>query len=61
MQAFLEGRISYTGIAEVVEDTLAHMPADHPQSIGDILEIDARSRVLAREMVLARAGGVVTA
>jgi hypothetical protein len=37
------------------------MPAHAPQSIGDILEIDAESRVLAREMVVARAAGAVTA
>jgi 1-deoxy-D-xylulose-5-phosphate reductoisomerase len=60
VQAFLEGQISYPGIAEVVEDTLARMPARAPQSIGDILEIDAESRVLARELVAARAASAVT-
>jgi len=61
VQAFLEGQIPYPGIAEVVEETLARMPAHSAQSIGDILEIDAKSRALAREMVVARAAGAVTA
>jgi 1-deoxy-D-xylulose-5-phosphate reductoisomerase len=61
VQAFLEGQIPFPGIYEVVEETLARMPAHAPQSIGDILEIDAESRVLAREMVVARAAGAVTA
>jgi 1-deoxy-D-xylulose-5-phosphate reductoisomerase len=61
VQAFLEGQIPFPGIYEVVEETLARMPAHAPQSIGDILEIDAESRVLAREVVVARAAGAVTA
>jgi 1-deoxy-D-xylulose-5-phosphate reductoisomerase len=61
VQAFLEGQIPYPGIAEVVEDTLTRMPVHSAQSIGDILEIDAQSRALAREMVVARAAGAVTA
>jgi 1-deoxy-D-xylulose-5-phosphate reductoisomerase len=61
VQAFLDGQIPFTGISEVVEETLARMPARSPQSIGDILKIDAESRVLAREMVVARAAGTVTA
>ena len=61
VEAFLEGRIPFTGIYEVVEETLARMPARTPQSIGDILKIDAESRVVAREKVTARAAGAVTA
>jgi hypothetical protein len=37
------------------------MPARSPQSISDILNIDAESRALARELVVARAAGAVTA
>jgi 1-deoxy-D-xylulose-5-phosphate reductoisomerase len=61
VQAFLEGQIPFTGIYEVVEETLARMPARSPQSISDILNIDAESRALARELVVARAAGAVTA
>jgi 1-deoxy-D-xylulose-5-phosphate reductoisomerase len=46
--AFLEGRISFPGIAEVVEETLAKVPARHPHSIAEVLEIDAESRLVAR-------------
>jgi 1-deoxy-D-xylulose-5-phosphate reductoisomerase len=61
VQAFLEGQIPFSGIYEVVEETLARMPARSPQSISDILNIDAESRALARELVVARAAGAVTA
>jgi 1-deoxy-D-xylulose-5-phosphate reductoisomerase len=46
--AFLEGRISFPGIAEVVEETLAKVPARHPHSIAEVLEIDEESRSVAR-------------
>jgi 1-deoxy-D-xylulose-5-phosphate reductoisomerase len=46
--AFLEGRISFPGIAEVVEETLARVPARHPRSIAEVLEIDEESRSVAR-------------
>ncbi|MGP8244680.1 MAG: 1-deoxy-D-xylulose-5-phosphate reductoisomerase [Bryobacteraceae bacterium] len=61
VQAFLDGQIPFTGIHAVVEETLARMAPRSPRSIRDILEIDAESRVLAREMVVARAAGAVTA
>ncbi|MGI8991096.1 MAG: 1-deoxy-D-xylulose-5-phosphate reductoisomerase [Bryobacteraceae bacterium] len=49
--AFLEGRISFPGIAELVEETLSRMPHRQPKSISDILEIDEASRALARQLV----------
>ncbi len=48
--AFLEGRISFPGIAEVVEETLAKVPLGHPRSIAEVLEIDAQSRSVARDV-----------
>ena len=47
--AFLEERIPFTGIAEVVEETLATEPVRHPQTVGDVLEIDRQSRIKAQE------------
>jgi 1-deoxy-D-xylulose-5-phosphate reductoisomerase len=46
--AFLEGRISFPGIAEVVEETLAKVPSREARSIAEVLEIDEESRSVAR-------------
>lgn len=65
VEAFLEGRIGYLGIHEIVAETLSRMPLRTPRTVGDILEIDRESRTLARElaheMANARAAGPVTA
>jgi 1-deoxy-D-xylulose-5-phosphate reductoisomerase len=58
VEAFLQGAIGYTAIAEVVQETLSRAPGRRPASIGDILEIDGESRALARRLVAARAGAV---
>jgi 1-deoxy-D-xylulose-5-phosphate reductoisomerase len=50
VSAFLEGRISFPGIAEVVEETLAKVPSRHPRSIAEVLKIDEESRAVAREV-----------
>jgi 1-deoxy-D-xylulose-5-phosphate reductoisomerase len=54
VEAFLEGRISFTGIAEVVEETLAAEPEREPRSVTDVLEIDRQSRAKAREITARR-------
>ena len=56
VEAFLEGRIGFCGIAEVVEETLARVPSRVARSIGDILEIDRQSRQVARELAGRLAG-----
>ncbi len=48
VSAFLDGRISFPGIAEVVEETLAQVPSRRPRSIAEVLEIDEESRTVAR-------------
>ncbi len=48
--AFLEGRISFPGIAEVVEETLSKVPVRNASSIREVLEIDEESRQAARSM-----------
>jgi 1-deoxy-D-xylulose-5-phosphate reductoisomerase len=58
VQAFLEGRIRFPAIAEVVEETLARVPVRQPDSIGGVLEIDGESRATARALVKARADAV---
>ena len=60
VEAFLEGRIGYLSINEIVQETLSRMPSRTPRSVGDILEIDRESRAVAREVATARAAGTVT-
>jgi 1-deoxy-D-xylulose-5-phosphate reductoisomerase len=48
--AFLDGRISFPGIADVVEETLAQVPVRNPQSIPEVLAIDEESRAVARRL-----------
>jgi 1-deoxy-D-xylulose-5-phosphate reductoisomerase len=49
VEAFLKEEIGFTGIAEVVEETLARMPASTPASVPDLLDLDRRSRETARQ------------
>jgi 1-deoxy-D-xylulose-5-phosphate reductoisomerase len=58
VEAFLAGRIPFSAIAEVVEETLSRAPVREPASIGEILAIDRESRVCARERVMSRAAAM---
>jgi 1-deoxy-D-xylulose-5-phosphate reductoisomerase len=51
VDAFLRGQISYPAIAEVVAETLSQIPVRSQRSIGDVLEVDAESRAIARDCV----------
>ena len=55
VEAFLNGRIGFCGIAEVVEETLGRTPAGAASTVGELLEIDAASRRAAAELVERRA------
>jgi 1-deoxy-D-xylulose-5-phosphate reductoisomerase len=55
VESFLNEQIPFTGIAEVVSETLARYPSRTLQSIGDVLEIDAHARRIALEAVRQRA------
>jgi 1-deoxy-D-xylulose-5-phosphate reductoisomerase len=55
VEAFLNERISFTGIAEVVAETLSRMPGRTPSTVAEVLEIDNESRAVARECVRQRA------
>jgi 1-deoxy-D-xylulose-5-phosphate reductoisomerase len=58
VESFLQGKIGFPSIYEVVRDTLDRMPAGDPHSVAEILEIDRESRVTARELVQARIDAV---
>jgi 1-deoxy-D-xylulose-5-phosphate reductoisomerase len=61
VEAFLERRIGFASIYEIVAETLSRTPVRTPRAVGEILEIDRESRTLARELATARAAGPVTA
>jgi 1-deoxy-D-xylulose-5-phosphate reductoisomerase len=56
VEAFLDGKIGFGSIYEVVRDTLDRMPARIPHSIGEVLEIDGEARNAARGLVRTLAG-----
>jgi len=58
VEAFLDGRIPFPAIWETVEETLSRVGRLEPKTIGDVLEIDRRSRAVAREVAEQR-GAVV--
>jgi len=60
VEAFMQGRIGYLSIHEIVAETLARTPVRTPRTIDDILEIDRESRSVARELATARTAGPVT-
>ncbi len=53
--AFLDGRIEWMAIADIVEETLLRHKATSLVEIGDVLEADARAREVAREVALVAA------
>jgi 1-deoxy-D-xylulose-5-phosphate reductoisomerase len=60
--AFLEGRIGFLAISDIVAETLSRLPVRWPRTVDELLEIDRESRNLARELVAARAAkGALTA
>jgi len=61
VEAFLAGRIGFTQIADIVEETLARIAPTTPRTIGDILETDRESRALARQLAASRPASPVTA
>jgi 1-deoxy-D-xylulose-5-phosphate reductoisomerase len=54
--AFLDGAISFPGIARVVEQTLERVGVKNPGSIGELLEIDRQSREVAQSLCPTGAG-----
>jgi 1-deoxy-D-xylulose-5-phosphate reductoisomerase len=49
--AFLEQRLSFNGIAEVIEGVLARTPKTKFENMADVLAADAEARRMAREEV----------
>ena len=55
VEAFLNGEIGFTGISEVVEETLSAIGTRSPGSVQDVLAVDEESRAAARQQVRRRA------
>ncbi len=55
VDAFLDRRISFPGIARTIESVLQATPENHPETIREVLACDEQAREMARE-VLVRAG-----
>jgi 1-deoxy-D-xylulose-5-phosphate reductoisomerase len=48
VEAFLEGRIPFTGIPRTIEKVLASTPEAHPTTISGVLAADREARQMAR-------------
>jgi 1-deoxy-D-xylulose-5-phosphate reductoisomerase len=51
VEAFLDRRLSFAGIAEVIERVLSRMPKIRMSAIADVLAADSEGRRIAREEV----------
>lgn len=54
VEAFLEGKLDFTGIAQTIERVLDRMPKMRLTSMDDVLAADAEARRLAREVIEGR-------
>jgi 1-deoxy-D-xylulose-5-phosphate reductoisomerase len=62
VEAFLQGKIGFLSVSELVQETLARVPNRTPRTVADILEVDGEARHVARGLVAARStAGAVTA
>ncbi len=53
VEAFLEGRIGWTVIADIVEETMQRHRATELVEVDDVLSADAEARTVARDVALA--------
>lgn len=51
VQAFLEGRLSFLGIVDVIERTVSRMPTVDLDSVADVLAVDAEARSVADQLI----------
>jgi 1-deoxy-D-xylulose-5-phosphate reductoisomerase len=51
VQAFLDGQLSFTGIAEVIERALGDLPAEPVRHFSDLYRADAAARARADELI----------
>jgi 1-deoxy-D-xylulose-5-phosphate reductoisomerase len=51
VEAFLEGSIAFTSIPRTIEAVLEATPSNHPETIQEVLELDAEARRTAKSVV----------
>jgi 1-deoxy-D-xylulose-5-phosphate reductoisomerase len=51
VEAFLERRISFTGIPRTIERVLASTPEAHPATIAEVLAADREARLMANDLL----------
>ncbi|MEH6303876.1 hypothetical protein PVV53_24510, partial [Salmonella enterica subsp. enterica serovar London] len=56
--AFLDREIGFLEIAAIVEDTLSAYDPAAPESVDDVLAVDAEARSMARRQIAVRGGAV---
>jgi 1-deoxy-D-xylulose-5-phosphate reductoisomerase len=49
--AFLEEKITFTGIARVVEETLQRVPHSEPANVAEVLSVDDEARRMAKKVI----------
>lgn len=49
--AFLEDKVSFLGMSDVLEETLCHMKNTNNLSLDDYIAYDAESRIVARDLI----------
>ena len=52
VQAFLDGRVGFTQIAEVVADTMGHAIFKEPDSLSGVQESDKEARAISAKIIL---------
>ncbi len=58
VQAFLDGRLNFTGIAAVIDQVLQHIDASPVKTLDDVLEADAAARRSAAALIEPARGAV---
>jgi 1-deoxy-D-xylulose-5-phosphate reductoisomerase len=51
VQAFLDRRLNFTGIAAVIDKVLQHLDSSPVKALGDVLDADAAARRLATALI----------
>ena len=51
VHAFLEGRLRFNGIPEVIERTLSELPVEPVRAFESLYEADLQARAIANEVV----------
>jgi 1-deoxy-D-xylulose-5-phosphate reductoisomerase len=54
VRAFLQGRVTFTAIPELIEDTLSEIPAGDSAGLEELMDVDALARSVTEQAVVDR-------